>query len=126
MDTADSFRRMDSLDEMESFVADPVVESTQPTFSDDSLSVAEVHPEDPFASPPPQPLGSDSRRRSQSQPADLASYIPQSHLIPSSMKIVSPLKDISRSKKLVSATELTLPLTIGSTPSPSLACLELA
>jgi hypothetical protein len=130
MDTQDSFR---SLDEMESFVTDPAVESmtiaAQPSFSNDSLS------EESLVSPPPQPfslsmpLGADPRRRSQSQPADLASYIPtpDAHLIPSSMKIVSPLKDISRSKRLfslsaattTSVTDLSLPLTIGSTLSSS-------
>jgi hypothetical protein len=124
--SSDSFRRLDSLDEMESFATSldhPVAFSTRPRLSTESLvglGQDELDLAGTSLSPPRALSNLDVRRRAKSLPGELASScLPDDHLIPSTMKIVSPLKDISRSKHLFSATELSLPLTIGSTnPTP--------
>jgi hypothetical protein len=118
-------RHTDSLEDMESFTTShPAAFSARTPLSSDSLvGLGQEDAQSGALLSPRMALSTlDVRRRAKSLPGDMASsYLPEGHLIPSSIKIVSPLKDISRSKHLISATEISLPLTIGSRPPPHLA-----
>ena len=126
-----SFRRLDSLEEDELFGSGNINSSNQipnSSYPNDQL-IVQTQPAAIPSRPQVPPLNIETRRRSISHQYEENSYVlsssfipptsttASSYVLPSSITMISPLKDISKSKKLFSPTENILPMTIGSKSS---------